>query len=236
MLNIARLEADYGADLIIGPFDLTASSGQIIAIIGPSGCGKSTLLKTVIGLIPSRRGTVSFGSIPLNAKKHTIAYVPQGTGLLPWKTVAKNLESALWQKQRTLEAARPIIDALSIGHLLGAYPKQLSGGEAQRASLARAFALDPDLLLLDEPFGALDAINKEAAQNLFFSIWQQKRPPALFVTHDLEEALFLATDLIVLGSHPATIVKKFKNPGFGSRCHDPALKETIRQLLQGGSL
>jgi sulfonate transport system ATP-binding protein len=174
---------------VIGRLDLDLQVGEFVALLGPSGCGKTTLLRILAALDRSIEGDVYV------TERRAVAF--QSPRLLPWKRVWHNVVLGLPgrpDRQRALDA----LDEVGIAHRATAWPKTLSGGEAQRASLARALIRQPDLLLLDEPFGALDALTRRRAQELVAELWQRHRPAVLLVTHDVDEALLLADRALVM--------------------------------------
>jgi len=226
---------------IIQNLSLSIQEGEALVILGPSGCGKSTLVNALAGTIPFECGLVDVMKDQLKQKLdpkiHRIGIIPQNYGLLPWKTISENCMLPLKvrhekvtnrYKQDTLK----IYESLNIAHLLDKYPKELSGGQLQRAAIARAFILKPDLLLMDEPFSALDAITREEARELFLNLWQENRPITILVTHSIEEALYLGKTIMVMGTNNGEIKLMMKNPHFGKM--DPGTKEyyEVKHLLR----
>lgn len=246
MLSVEGLTAGYrsreGEVPVLENFSLRIPCGEVMAVLGPSGCGKSTLIHVLAGTHPPDGGTVVFaaGGVrrALSPKTHKIAVIPQNGGLLPWKTVRQNclLPGKLRHEPAKEEELVSIARALEVDGLLHRYPGELSGGQAQRAALARAFLQEPDLLLMDEPFSALDAITRGGAWDLFLKIWKRKRPAALMVTHSIEEALYLGNTLVVLGMRRGEIVFQASNPYFGvlgpSSPEYSALKQRLRSDLK----
>jgi len=203
MLEIKNLSVTYDELPVLNDVTFQVSDGEIYTIVGPSGCGKSTLLKAVAGLIPTYSGDVLFNGEPVSAKQHTIGYIPQNYGLLPWKTVEQNLILALKIKGLPLikDGKSMVDEALTRIELLAykkKFPNSLSGGQKQRVAIARAFILKPDVLLMDEPFSALDALTKEEMQHFFLDIWKGRSGATLFITHDIEEAVFLGGKVVVM--------------------------------------
>lgn len=186
--------------------NLEIQSGELFSLIGPSGCGKTTLINILAGFIPWDRGTVMVDGVPVNGPAASRAVVFQDDAVFPWMTVSQNIGYAL--KLRGLN--RPQVKALThhFIHLVGLdgcenkWPKELSGGMKKRVELARTYARDPDLLLMDEPFGNLDAITRSRMQEVLIDLWEAERKTILFVTHDLEEALFLGQRVGVLTPSP----------------------------------
>ena len=167
-------------------------------MIGPSGCGKSTLLNVLAGLQKNYQGLVQINGANPSPKKQTIGFIPQNYGLLPWLTVKENILLGLKIKKEAKQGLpQNLVDNLGLSNLLNRYPNNLSGGQQQRVSLARAFALKADLLLMDEPFSALDAITREEMQDVFIDLWQKQKVSTILVTHYVEEALYLGQKIIV---------------------------------------
>ena len=191
---------------------LRVEPGQFFSVIGPSGCGKSTLLRIVGGLLQPTSGSVTIGNgaAPQTAQKaKEIGFVFQSPGLLPWKTVQGNVEIPLKLNAR---ANRPfshtcdeLIDLVGLATFSGAYPHQLSGGMQQRVAIARALSIDPALLLMDEPFGALDAITRQAMRYELLRIWEQAQKTVIFVTHSIAEAIVLSDVVAVISARPGQL-------------------------------
>ncbi|MFJ2213635.1 ABC transporter ATP-binding protein [Streptomyces sp. NPDC101062] len=188
-VRVEGLTRSFGGRPVIDQLDLTLRPGEFTALLGRSGCGKSTLLRVLAGLDREIEGTV------LVPKRRAVAF--QAPRLMPWKRVWRNVLLGLDGKPERAVAERALAE-VGLGHRSGAWPRTLSGGEAQRASLARALVREPDLLLLDEPFGALDALTRLTAQRLVAELWQRRGCAVLLVTHDVEEALLLADRALVM--------------------------------------
>ena len=240
MLEIKDLSASYDGINAIKNINLHVKTGEIYTIVGPSGCGKSTLLKTVAGLLCADNGTVLLNGQAVNNQQHTIGYIPQSYGLLPWQTVGDNLKTVLKIKKMPLEKdENAVIDvALKRVGLLDTkkkFPKALSGGQQQRIAIARALVLEPDLLLMDEPFSALDALVKEDMQAFFREVWQASEIGAtLFITHDIEEAVFLGHKVVVM--LPGRVVAVLESPSTDrSSSEFTVLCSQIRQLMRGAN-
>jgi len=203
MLEIKNLSASYDGTAVLSGLNLVVNDGEICTIVGPSGCGKSTLIKAVAGLLTHDAGEILFNDSIVSPKAHTIGYIPQNYGLLPWKTVEQNLILALKVKGLPMmkEGVNVVDSALARVGLLShkkKYPNGLSGGQRQRVSIARAFLLEPDILLMDEPFSALDTMTKEEMQQFFLDIWRGRSGSTLFITHDIEEAVVLGDKVVVM--------------------------------------
>jgi NitT/TauT family transport system ATP-binding protein len=200
-----------GGVVAVDGVDLHVDAGQFLAMLGPSGCGKSTLLRLIAGLDQPTRGAIARGPSPARGADHApIAYVFQDAHLLPWRNLLDNvalpLELAAVPRPRRLEAARTAIEQVGLGDARRRYPAQLSGGMRMRASLARALVTSPDLLLLDEPFGALDEITRQLLDEQLHQLWRDRGMTVIFVTHSIVEAAFLAQRAVVLSRRPGRIV------------------------------
>jgi len=203
--------------LALDKLSIDINTGDIYTFIGPSGCGKSTFLYVLSGILKDYTGSVSIDGRAINPKAQRIGLILQNYGLLPWKTVYQNAMLGIKIKndrQGLDEYSRYILQQLGIDDLLDRYPKELSGGQQQRVAIARAFILKPDLLLMDEPFSALDAITREEIQELFLNIWKQNRVTTVFITHSVDEALYLGSKIVVLSPAPGRVVEILKNPCF----------------------
>lgn len=180
---------------------------EFVVLVGPSGCGKSTLLNIIGGLMSPTSGTVYFEG--MKKKEPNLGIVFQEIALFPWRTVFQNviygLEERKLSKQAQKEKGNYYIDMVGLTGFKDAYPKQLSGGMKQRAGIARALAIEPDLLLMDEPFSALDAQTRTLMQEELLTIWNRTKLSTLYVTHNIEEAVYLADRVIVLSRHPGKI-------------------------------
>ncbi|MEK3901246.1 ABC transporter ATP-binding protein [Paenibacillus sp. FSL R7-0179] len=207
-LRIHQLHVAYqNGQLALGEMSLTLPEHGIYTVIGPSGSGKSTLLRAIAGLLPGYEGELLFNGRSVHDKETLIGLVPQNYGLLPWKTVRDNIRIAMriarpdGAGRGRREQDRQImqwLEAMGIAQLAGRFPLSLSGGQQQRVAIARAFAILPTLLLLDEPFSALDAITREGLQQIFIDNWQAHPATTLFVTHDVEEAILLGQKIIIM--------------------------------------
>jgi NitT/TauT family transport system ATP-binding protein len=198
--------------------NLEVAPGEFVALLGPSGCGKSTLLRLVAGLDMPQGGTVALDHGDhrgatleyRTAGRSEVAYVFQDAHLLPWRTVLKNaalpLELAGVERSRRLEAARVALDQVGLSDALDRYPNQLSGGMRMRVSLARALVTDPRLLLLDEPFAALDEITRHRLDEQLLDLWRRRGMTVLFVTHSISEAVFLAQRAVIFSRRPGRVV------------------------------
>ncbi|MGX2041469.1 ABC transporter ATP-binding protein [Methylocaldum sp. MU1018] len=197
-----RPREEAGAPAILQDLAITLGAGEFACLVGPSGCGKTTLLNIAAGLDRDYEGDVRIGT---GSGKPHIGYVFQNPRLIPWRTVRENIELAL------PKAADPahldhLFEVVGLAHAQDAYPERLSLGMSRRAALVRAFAVNPDLLLMDEPFVSLDPPTARRVRELVIALWQERPHTVLFVTHDLREAIELADRLIFLSSRPASVI------------------------------
>lgn len=192
---------------VLDHIDLNIEKGEFVSIVGHSGCGKSTLLKVIAGLMDYSEGSVKIDGQELKNVETNCCMIFQNHNLLPWMTVKENVSFGLYDVP---DKDKLVANQLQLVHLNGfenAYPQELSGGMAQRAAIARALVRKPEILLLDEPFGALDALTRIEMQKEVLNIWQQERTTMLLVTHDIEEAIYLSTKIVVVSNRPASIKK-----------------------------
>lgn len=192
---------------VLDDINLTIHPGEFFCIIGGSGCGKSTLLKMIAGLEASTSGSISIDGRPISKPGLDRGMVFQEHRLLPWLTVQQNIDFGLREsvKQGRAEIVQEHIELVGLHGFENAYPGQLSGGMAQRVGLARALVNRPEVLLLDEPLGALDALTREKMQNEILRIWEVEKTTMILVTHDIDEAIYLADRIAVLGSKPGVV-------------------------------
>lgn len=233
--DISHAFALDGASLpVLEDVRFTAEPGDFVALLGPSGCGKSTLLRLVAGLETPRQGSLHFnGDVITGPDPHRVV-VFQDPTLYPWLTVRRNVGLGP-AAQRRRDAEGRIDEALAtvgLSSFANAYPHQLSGGMAQRAAIARALVNDPSLLILDEPFGKLDSLTRLKMQSELLALWNRSRFTTLLVTHDVEEALFMATRVIVFSDRPARIIADiaYDRP-YPRHRDDPHFVELRQQVL-----
>ncbi|HUO84080.1 MAG TPA: ABC transporter ATP-binding protein [Thermoanaerobaculia bacterium] len=197
------------------PVSFHVGEGEFVSIVGPSGCGKTTLLKIIAGLVPPTGGDIEFSG-GLQGEQLRTALVFQDHGLLPWYDVQRNVALGLELRgiPRALRehAARQFVDQVGLARFLHAFPHELSIGMRQRVGIARAFVSDPQILLLDEPFGSLDAQTKLVLQDELLRIWRDHRKMILHVTHDIEEAILLSDRILVMSGHPGRIREDIRVP------------------------
>ncbi len=209
-LQHSYLAADSVPLPALGPLSLEIAADEFVCLVGPSGCGKSTLVRIVAGLLAPSAGQATYMGAPINAPLDDIAIMFQAANLLPWRTVLDNialpLELAGMPRPQRHQIARDLLPQLGLQHFARAYPAELSGGMAQRAALGRVIVQAPPVWLLDEPFGALDALTREKLSLELLRLRARSRPTILMVTHDIAEAVLLADRVIVLSPRPGKLV------------------------------
>ncbi len=199
---------------VLRDINLSINDGEILSIVGSSGCGKSTLLKLMIGLEEATEGEITVnGKNPYEVDSTEVGLIFQESRLFPWKTVAKNIEFGITRKDITKQEKKDLVDyyieLVGLKDFAKALPSQLSGGMKQRVSIARTLINKPKILLLDEPFGALDAFTKITLQNEMLNIWEKEKTTMIIVTHDIDEAIYLGHRVVVMSPKPGVIQKEF---------------------------
>jgi NitT/TauT family transport system ATP-binding protein len=208
-------ETRAAAREVLREVSLEVADGEFVTIVGPSGCGKTTLLNLVAGLLAPTRGAIAVDGVPVTGPAPARAVVFQDAALLPWRSVLRNVELGL-EMQHKYGKAEIRTRALAYLELVGLrenaadYPHQLSGGMRQRVNLARALVAEPDVLLMDEPFAALDAHTRETMGYELLRIWQQSRKTVIFITHSADEAIILSDRIVVMGRAPGRIIEDLK--------------------------
>ncbi|MBN9333116.1 ABC transporter ATP-binding protein [Devosia sp.] len=217
-VQVSNITKSFGPDearvTVLNGVSLTIRKGEFVSLIGPSGCGKSTLLKVVAGLSDADGGSVSINgkSVAEAARRKAIGLVPQSPALLPWRTILDNVSLPIKinpaaNAGRTLRDPKEILTSFGLGKAMDRYPAQLSGGMQQRAAIARAFVFDPDILLMDEPFSALDEMNRDQQRMGLLDFWQSNQKSVLFVTHSVPEAIMLSDRIVLMAAHPGRIAE-----------------------------
>lgn len=198
--------------LAVDGINLEIPQGRFVCIVGPSGCGKSTLLNMAAGLYRPTRGTVRFRGEPLQRVNTSVGYMTQHDNLLPWRTLLQNVGIALEirhvPRREREERVHDLLEKLGLSGFGDRYPSELSGGMRKRATLARTLIYEPATLLMDEPFGAVDAMMRLTLQRELLELWEREKKTVLFVTHDLEEAISLADEIVVFGTKPGRIIHR----------------------------
>ena len=195
---------------ILQGINLNLNEGASYGFLGPSGCGKSTLLGLLADILKPSQGKVCYQG---GLKKEQTSLVLQNYGLFPWMSVAENLDLAVkLRKSKGFIDKEALLDELSIDHLLDRWPHELSGGQQQRVAIARALMINPRLLLMDEPFSAVDSITREKLQDMLWNLWREYGFTLVLVTHDISEAVFLCNQIHILSESPAVVKKTIQNP------------------------
>ena len=211
---------DGAGTLALDGLSFSVEKGESVAIIGPSGCGKSSTLQMAAGLLQPTSGSVTIDGVPVTAPRQNTSLILQDFGLLPWKTVRDNAELGLKihgvGKAERRQRAERALGLVGLQDFAQAYPSGLSGGMRQRLALARSLALDVDLLLMDEPLSALDALLREQLQDTLLALWQAQGYAQILVTHSIEEAVFLGQRILVLTPRPGRVIAVVDNPDVGS--------------------
>ena len=208
MIEFDQVTLDFGARRVINQLSFSMRRGEFVCVIGPSGCGKTTLLRLLTGLVKPSAGVVMRGGKPVTGPAHDVAIVFQdyAKALLPWRTVAGNvslaLEAAKLPKPQRAERIHDLLAKVGLDAHADKYPGQLSGGMQQRLQIARCLAQQPAVLLMDEPFGALDAMTRQTLQDEMLALVQAEGTTVLFITHDLEEAIYLGDTVLALRADP----------------------------------
>ncbi|AMO23565.1 ABC transporter ATP-binding protein [Ramlibacter solisilvae] len=216
-ISIDNLKIRFGQQVLaVDDFSLQVNEGDLVSIVGPSGCGKTTVLNQLTGLLPPQEGRISILGKPPHEGNADLAYMLARDCLLPWRTTLANacygmeLRGVPWAQAEA--RARELLAKVGLAGFEDSYPKALSHGMRQRCALARTFALDSPILLMDEPFGALDAQTKLALEDLLLSLWQAQRRTVIFITHDLGEAVALSDRVVVMSARPGRIIADVQIP------------------------
>lgn len=201
-------QLDSTKKVVLKEIDLEIKQGDFLTIIGPSGCGKSTLLKIIAGLDSEYRGIVDINGRQVTKPAITQGFIFQEHRLFPWLTVEQNIAADLNLKDPYVrKKVDEMVDIVRLKGYEKAYPSEISGGMSQRVAIARALIRDPEVLLLDEPFGALDAFTRQHLQDVLIDIWQRKKITMVLVTHDIDESIYLGTDIAILRANPGQLQK-----------------------------
>jgi NitT/TauT family transport system ATP-binding protein len=235
-LQFKNIAKNFSGLQVIQDFSREIDSGQLVALVGPSGCGKSTLLHIAAGLEKPSAGDILAAGKPVAGPHPERTLMFQENALYPWLTLAQNVAMALELqkvgKQQAREQAFVWLEKVKLKGFEDYYPHQVSGGMRQRAALARAFISSPKALLLDEPFGALDALTRMTLQDALRELIREAKPTVLLVTHDVDEALFLADRILVFSNRPATVLKEFNLEHY-EKTHDLSDFAQVRREILG---
>lgn len=239
-LQLIKVSKSFGGKsdetVVLSDLSLTVGENEFVSIIGPSGSGKTTLFNIIGGLLLPDSGQIILDGKEITGLKGLISYMPQNHSLFPWRTVEENVilaqEIAGIPRKEALQEAREWLVKVGLGGYEQEYPHVLSGGMQQRVSFLRALLSPQELMCLDEPFGSLDALTRVEMQHWLLNLWEQNKRSVLFITHSIEEALFLSDRIYVLSNKPTTILQEIKVPY--SRPRDPAiqLQSSFVQLRQ----
>jgi NitT/TauT family transport system ATP-binding protein len=218
--KIDGVNFSYAGKAVLSEIDLSFSAGEFVCLLGPSGCGKTTLLRLLAGLASPDQGSIVWHDAPIDGPSLERGVVFQDYSLFPWMTLAQNITLALSKAQPTLERkwrrqlADEYLEMVGLADAAEKYPYELSGGMQQRGAIARALAIGSPVLLMDEPFGALDPINRAKLQDLLVSVWTSASPKksVVFVTHDVDEAIYLADRVVMLGASPGRVIEELAIP------------------------
>jgi len=242
MIAVRRLGKTYetsrGAVLALEEIDFTVAEGEFVAILGPSGCGKTTLLKILAGLLPTTRGEAQLRGVPIAGPRRDIGVVFQSPVLFPWRSVLDNVllpvDVQRLGRERNVGRAMALLTLVGLAGFEHRYPWELSGGMQQRVAITRGLIHDPAMLLMDEPFGALDAMTRETMNLELQRIWLEKRKTVLFITHSIAEAVFLADRVLVMTPRPGHILDsvavEMPRPRSLDVMSTPAFGEHVRRI------
>lgn len=228
MLELESVQKSFGQQNVLTGIDLKVNKGEFIAIVGKSGCGKSTLLRLIAGLEHPTEGELLLNGKSINEQNSPAKIMFQDGRLLPWKTVEQNVGLGL--KKENQEKITKMLEQVGLSERAKDWPAVLSGGQKQRVALARALVHEPELLLLDEPLGALDALTRIEMHQLIEDLWKQKQFTAILVTHDVEEAVALANRVIVIDRGVITM-EQTVNLSYPRQRENPVFNKTVSKIL-----
>lgn len=213
VLALNHISKSFGSNHVLDQLNLHIKKSEFVSILGPSGSGKSTLFHMIGGLLSPDEGTILLNEENINGKTGKISYMPQSPSLMPWRNILDNaLLGQELQGKTDRKKASEMLKVAGLGDYLEAYPHELSGGMKQRAAFIRALLSPQELILLDEPFSALDELTRSDMQQWLLEIWEEHKPTILFVTHNIEEAILLSDRIVILSQRPASIKKEIIVP------------------------
>ncbi|HTE06180.1 MAG TPA: ABC transporter ATP-binding protein [Planctomycetota bacterium] len=241
-IRVRQVGMTYSVDgretKVLGSMDLDVQEGELVVLVGPSGCGKTTLLNIIAGFLTASSGEVLIDGVPVNGPDRRRIFVFQERGVFPWLTVAGNIAFGLSDlpAEERKRRIRHYVDLVRLQGFEDTYPAELSGGMKQRAEVARALAMNPDILFLDEPFGALDSISRMSMRRELLRIWMAERKTILLVTHDIEESVQLADRIVVMGQRGTervlrTVVVDIPHPRDISDPRYLAIRDSIHEAI-----
>lgn len=214
VLKIQSLSNSFENMEVLKNINLYIKKGEFISIVGPSGCGKTTLFRLITGLLKNYDGNILVNGVEAKDYTNPIAYMPQKDMLLPFRTLYNNVKIPLEirgiEKEKHDSLIRPLLKDFMLEEHVNHYPSELSGGLKQRAALLRTFLIDSELMLLDEPFGALDAITRHKLQSWLLEVWEKYNHTVLFITHDIDEAIFLSDKVYIMSANPGEFIKELQ--------------------------
>ena len=212
-VSVSYPSADGSSLLALDGMDLSVEKGELAALVGPSGCGKSTVLNVLAGQVIPSAGRVRLAGEPVRGVLPSVGYISQADTLLPWRTVLDNVALAMElrgvEKRRRRETARRLMASMGLAGFETSYPRELSGGMRKRAAIARVLAVDPAVLMMDEPFAPLDALTRQKLQDDILALWEETGCTILYVTHDLTEAITLADRVVLMSARPGRAVRTY---------------------------
>lgn len=225
-LSVNSLTKSFGSNQVLENLNFQVNEAEFVSILGPSGSGKSTIFSLIGGMLLPDEGSIKLGNTEISGKRGSISYMPQTPSLMPWRTILQNV--LLGQEimgKADPETARKMLQKAGLGDYENAYPHELSGGMKQRAAFIRALLSPQPIILLDEPFSALDELTRHDMQKWLLDIWNEHKPTILFVTHNIEEAIYLSDRIIVLSSKPAKVINEYEVPFKRPRMEEIFLNE-----------
>ncbi|WP_264736970.1 ABC transporter ATP-binding protein [Cytobacillus firmus] len=227
-LSVNHLTKSFDSNQVLDNLSFHVNEGEFVSILGPSGSGKSTIFNLIGGMLLPDEGSITLENVKINGKRGSISYMPQTPSLMPWRTILQNvlLGQEIMGKTDS-ETARKMLQKAGLGDYENAYPHELSGGMKQRAAFIRALLSPQPIILLDEPFSALDELTRHDMQKWLLEIWNEHKPTILFVTHNIEEAIYLSDRILVLSSKPAKVIQEFKVPFYRPRMEELFLDESF---------
>ena len=230
MLELRHVSKSFGNKQVLQEISLHVANGEFVSVIGPSGSGKSTMFSLIGGLLEPDAGEIYLSGENITNKRGFISYMPQQASLFPWRTIIENvLVGQELQGKKDYERAEAMLERAGLGDVIHAYPHELSGGMKQRVAFIRALLSPQSLMLLDEPFSALDEFTRTDMQKWLLSIWEDDEQSILFITHNIDEALFLSDKIIILSVNPAEIKEVIEVPFKRPRDEELFLSEEINQ-------
>ena len=213
-IQVKELTKSFGELLVLDDISFNVAEGEFLSIVGPTGCGKTTFLNTLSKLIPTTKGNIFIDGEEANPKKHNISFVFQEPTCMPWRTVRDNVAYGMevkgFPKEKLEQRLKIILDMVGLTSTAHLYPNQVSASMEQRIAVARAFAVDPDLLLMDEPYGQLDVKLRYYLEDELVRLWKELKATVIFVTHNIEEAVYVAERILVLSNKPTKIKAEVK--------------------------